>query len=61
MNRAVRVMILGAAGRDFHNFNQFYRSRRGFEVGAFTAAQLHGIYPLGGLRRHLPQIDQRFQ
>jgi len=34
---------MGAAGRDFHNFNVFFRKRREFEVMAFTAAQIPGI------------------
>jgi predicted GTPase len=38
-----RVLILGAAGRDFHNFNVVFRADRGTEVVAFTAAQIPGI------------------
>lgn len=38
-----RVLILGAAGRDFHNFNVAYRTDPGVEVVAFTAAQIPGI------------------
>jgi predicted GTPase len=34
---------MGAAGRDFHNFNQVYRDNDQFEVVAFTAAQISGI------------------
>jgi predicted GTPase len=34
---------MGAAGRDFHNFNQVYRHDQGVEVVAFTAAQISGI------------------
>ncbi|MBN1623956.1 MAG: GTPase [Clostridia bacterium] len=37
------VMILGAAGRDFHNFNTYYRDDEGFDVRAFTAAQIPDI------------------
>jgi len=37
------VVILGAAGRDFHNFNVVYRDDPGVEVVAFTAAQIPGI------------------
>lgn len=36
-------MILGAAGRDFHNFNVVFRDDPGTEVVAFTAAQITGI------------------
>lgn len=38
-----RVVILGAAGRDFHNFNVVYRDDPASEVVAFTAAQIPGI------------------
>jgi predicted GTPase len=38
-----RVVILGAAGRDFHNFNVLYRDSPDVEVVAFTAAQIPGI------------------
>ena len=38
-----RILILGAAGRDFHNFNVFFRSRSQFEVVGFTAAQIPQI------------------
>ena len=37
------VLILGAAGRDFHNFNTFYKSNSNYEVKAFTAAQIPDI------------------
>jgi predicted GTPase len=40
---ARRVLICGAAGRDFHNFNTVYRGDRGVRVVAFTAAQIPGI------------------
>ena len=38
-----RVLIMGAAGRDFHNFNVFFRGRGEFEVIAFTATQIPNI------------------
>jgi len=38
-----RVVILGAAGRDFHNFNTFFRDKNEYEVLAFTAAQIPDI------------------
>jgi predicted GTPase len=38
-----RVVIAGAAGRDFHNFNLVYRDREEFEVVAFTATQIPNI------------------
>jgi predicted GTPase len=38
-----RVLIMGAAGRDFHNFNVCFRDDPAYEVVAFTAAQIPGI------------------
>ena len=38
-----RVIIIGAAGRDFHNFNVYYRDDDSVEVVAFTAAQIPDI------------------
>ena len=42
MNR-IRVLIAGAAGRDFHNFNLVYRGREEFQVVGFTATQIPNI------------------
>ncbi len=39
----VRVVIMGAAGRDFHNFNVYFRNNDAYEVVAFTATQIPGI------------------
>jgi len=38
-----RTIIMGAAGRDFHNFNTFYRDNDDYEVVAFTATQIPDI------------------
>ncbi|HEX9630955.1 MAG TPA: cyclic 2,3-diphosphoglycerate synthase [Gemmatimonadales bacterium] len=38
-----RALILGAAGRDFHNFNTFFRDNPAYEVVAFTATQIPNI------------------
>ena len=38
-----RVIIMGAAGRDFHNFNVYFRNNPSYEVVAFTATQIPGI------------------
>jgi predicted GTPase len=38
-----RIIIMGAAGRDFHNFNVLYRKNRAVEVVAFTATQIPNI------------------
>ncbi len=39
----IKVLIMGAAGRDFHNFNTFYRGNEKYEVVAFTATQIPNI------------------
>ncbi len=39
----IRTLIMGAAGRDFHNFNVFFRDNDAYEVVAFTATQIPGI------------------
>jgi predicted GTPase len=72
-----RVMILGAAGRDFHNFNTYFRNNPAFQVMAFTATQIPDIdgrkYPAelaGSLypdgipiyaENELPQLIKKFQ
>lgn len=38
-----RVVIMGAAGRDFHNFNTYFRTRPEYQVVAFTATQIPNI------------------
>jgi predicted GTPase len=38
-----KVIIIGAAGRDFHNFNTYFRGNEEYEVVAFTAAQIPDI------------------
>jgi predicted GTPase len=38
-----RILIMGAAGKDFHLFNTCYRDREEFEVVAFTATQIPNI------------------
>lgn len=37
------IIIIGAAGRDFHNFNTYYRNKEEYNVVAFTAAQIPDI------------------
>lgn len=39
----IRTLIMGAAGRDFHNFNVFFRDNNDYEVVAFTATQIPNI------------------
>ncbi|MGA1974376.1 MAG: GTP-binding protein [Conexivisphaerales archaeon] len=66
MNRPRRAIILGAAGRDFHNFNVFFRENPAYEVVAFTATQIPYIsnrtYPpsLSGARypRGVPIVPE---
>jgi predicted GTPase len=43
MNNVDRVVIMGAAGRDFHNFNVYFRDNPAYEVVAFTATQIPNI------------------
>lgn len=38
-----RVLIMGAAGRDFHNFNVYFRDNPAYEVVAYTATQIPNI------------------
>src|SRR5215831_13662162 len=56
---ARRVLILGAAGRDFHNFNVVYRDDPAFEVVGFTATQIPNItgrlYPAELAGKHYPK------
>ncbi len=47
-----RVLILGAAGRDFHNFNVLYRGNADYEVVGFTATQIPNIDD----RRYPPEL-----
>jgi predicted GTPase len=66
-SRPIRAAILGAAGRDFHNFNTFFRDNPDYDVAAFTAAQIPGIagrrYPAalsGGLYpAGIPIFDEK--
>ncbi|MEL7590097.1 MAG: cyclic 2,3-diphosphoglycerate synthase [Anaerolineaceae bacterium] len=39
----IKTLIMGAAGRDFHNFNVFFRDNKEYEVVAFTATQIPNI------------------
>ncbi|HEC16100.1 MAG TPA: GTPase [Sedimenticola sp.] len=50
-----RILIMGAAGRDFHNFNRVYRDDPGSRVVAFTAAQIPDIAG----RRYPPALAGR--
>jgi predicted GTPase len=47
-----KVIIMGAAGRDFHNFNTFFRGNDRYEVVAFTATQIPNIEE----RRYPPEL-----
>ena len=38
-----KVIIMGAAGRDFHNFNTYFKDNPRYQVVAFTAAQIPDI------------------
>ncbi len=41
------AIIMGAAGRDFHNFNTFFKGNSSYNVVAFTAAQISDLQPRG--------------
>ena len=43
MSKKINVIIIGAAGRDFHNFNTYYRDNDLYNVVGFTAAQIPDI------------------
>jgi predicted GTPase len=47
-----KILIMGAAGRDFHNFNTFFRDNSAYEVVAFTATQIPNIDD----RRYPPEL-----
>ena len=44
MSDTKKVIIMGAAGRDFHNFNTYFRENKDYEVLAFTATQIPDIH-----------------
>ena len=46
------VIIIGAAGRDFHNFNTYYRDKEKYNVVAFTATQIPDIHG----RKYPPEL-----
>ena len=48
-----RVVIMGAAGRDFHNFNSYFRDNPDYRVVAFTATQIPNIEE----RRYPPELS----
>ena len=50
--RKTKVIIMGAAGRDFHNFNTVFRNNDTYEVVAFTATQIPNIEG----RRYPPEL-----
>jgi predicted GTPase len=77
MARPSKVIIMGAAGRDFHNFNTFFRNNEAYQVVAFTATQIPNIegrkYPAelagelypGGIdiypESQLPEVIEKFE
>jgi len=52
MTEKKKVIIMGAAGRDFHNFNTYFRDNEEYDVVAFTAAQIPDIEG----RRYPPEL-----
>ncbi len=55
MNKT-RVVIMGAAGRDFHNFNLCYRDNPRYEVVAFTATSYSSPVTVGVISCFLPML-----
>jgi len=53
MTEKKKVIIMGAAGRDFHNFNVYFRENKNYEVVAFTATQIPDIYG----RKYPPKLS----
>lgn len=53
MMSKTKIIIMGAAGRDFHNFNVAFRNNESYEVVAFTAEQIPGI----GDRIYPPELS----
>ena len=57
--KRIRTVIMGAAGRDFHNFNVVYRNDARYDVVAFTATQIPNIddrrYPASLAGKHYPK------
>ena len=53
MQEKKKVIIMGAAGRDFHNFNVYFRENKDYEVVAFTATQIPDIYG----RKYPPELS----
>lgn len=51
----INVIIIGAAGRDFHNFNTYYRDNEQYNVVAFTATQIPDIHG----RQYPPELAGR--
>lgn len=51
-----KTIIMGAAGRDFHNFNVFFRDNKNYEVVCFTAEQIPNISG----RRYPKELSGRF-
>ena len=43
MNKKQKIIVMGAAGRDFHNFNTYFRGNSQYDVVAFTATQIPNI------------------
>ncbi|MGD2050541.1 MAG: GTPase, partial [Chloroflexota bacterium] len=56
MSSVERIIIAGAAGRDFHDFNTYFRANERVKVLAFTATQIPNIED----RRYPPELAGRF-
>jgi predicted GTPase len=65
--KVIKAIIMGAAGRDFHNFNVYFRKNPGYKVVAFTASQIPNIENRAYLgisiyaEKKLPELIKKFQ
>ena len=56
MTQKKNILIMGAAGRDFHNFNVYYRENEDYNVVAFTATQIPDIHG----RKYPPELSGKY-
>ncbi|MFH0850526.1 MAG: GTPase, partial [Candidatus Bathyarchaeota archaeon] len=52
-----RALIMGAAGRDFHNFNVYFKDNPDYEVVAFTAAQISELDTTAGVEKRVYPVE----
>lgn len=59
MNSRKRLIVVGAAGMDYHAFNTVFRDNEEYEVVAFTLAAEQNLGTIGGLRTYPPSLAGR--